>query len=151
MNTLKFALALLLSALATAAAAQRALVPVVDYKDVLVATSSGKAVTAEQVRDAIVAAGKRLNWDMTFTANNGLVGTLLVNNKHTVSIDIGVAADRYSVLYRNSINMKYRISGTPPNLYAANAVPEGTRVIHPAYDQWVRTLMAAIDAELRRL
>jgi hypothetical protein len=151
MMVLRFALALLLGAISTTAVAQRALVPIVDYKDVTVATSSGKPVTAEQVRDAIVAAGKRLTWDMAFAANNGLVGTLVVNNKHTISVDIGVAADKYSVKYRNSINMKYGLSGRPLYPSAANPTPEGVPVIHPAYNQWVQTLVTAIDAELRKL
>ena len=151
MKTLRIALAMFLAALCTAAVAQRALVPIVDYKDVSVATSSGKPVTAEQVRDAIAAAGRRLAWDMAFTANNGLAGTLVVNNKHTVSVDISVAPDKYSVKYRSSINMKYGVSGRPSYPNAANPVPEGVPVIHPAYNQWVQALVTAIDSELRKL
>jgi hypothetical protein len=152
--TMKFptiAVALLLGALSMPAAAQRALVPIIDYKDVTVATKSGKPVTAEQVKEAIVAAGKRLNWDMAFAANNGLVGTLVVNNKHTVAVDISIAADRFSVKYRNSINMKYGLSGKPHYSNSANPTPEGVPVIHPGYNQWVQSLMTAIDGELKKL
>ncbi|MFY9314711.1 MAG: hypothetical protein WAO95_04020 [Burkholderiales bacterium] len=151
MKILRIALALLLGALSVTAVAQRALVPIVDYKDVTVATRSGKPVTGEQVRDAIAAAGKRLSWDMAFAANSGLVGTLVVNNKHTVSVDINVAADKFSVKYRNSINMKYGLSGKPHYANSANLVPEGVPVIHPAYNQWVQALMTAIDSELKKL
>ena len=151
MKIFRIALVSLLGAISMSAVAQRALVPIVDYKDVTVATSSGKPVTSEQVREAIAAAGKRLTWDMAFAANNGLVGTLVVNNKHTVSVSISVTADKYSVTYRNSINMKYGVSGRPNYPGAANATPEGVPVIHPAYNQWVQTLVTAIDAELRKL
>ena len=151
MKVLSIVLASLVGAMPMTALAQRALVPIVDYKDVTVGTTSGKPVTAEQVRDAIAAAGKRLNWDMALAANSGLVGTLVVNNKHTVSVDIGVAADKFSVRYRNSINMKYGISGKPHYSNSANPVPEGVPVIHPAYNQWVQALMTAIDGELKKL
>jgi hypothetical protein len=151
MKVLGIVLASLLGAMPMTALAQRALVPIVDYKDVSVGTKTGKPVTADQVRDAIATAGKKLNWDMAFAANNGLVGTLVVNNKHTVSVDISVAADRFSVKYRNSINMKYGISGKPHYSGSAGAVPEGVPVIHPGYNQWVQALMTAIDGELKKL
>ena len=151
MTILRTAIALFLGLLSTTAIAQRALVPIVDHKDISVATSSGKPVTAEQVRDTIVAAGKKLNWDMAFAADGGLVGTLVVANKHTISVDIGITAAKYSVKYRSSINMKYGTSGAPH--YSRGNAPstEGVPVIHPAYNQWVQSLVTAIDAELRKL
>jgi len=151
MKLLRIALASLFVAMPMTTVAQRALVPIVDYKDITIATRSGKPVTAEQARDAIAAAGKRLNWDMAFAANNGLVGTLVVNNKHTVSGDISIAADKFSLKYRSSINMKYGLSGKPLYSNSANPVPEGVPVIHPAYNQWVQALMSAIDGELKKL
>ena len=151
MQTIKIALALTLAALCTAAVAQRALVPIVDYKNVSIATGSGKPVTAEQVRDAISAAGKRLSWTMASAPNNGLVGTLVVSGKHTISVDVAVTADRYSVTYRNSINMKYGVAGKPAYASSANPVREGTIVIHPAYNQWVQALVTAMDSELKKL
>ena len=150
MKALRIALALLLGMLSTVAIGQRALAPIIDYKDQPVVTGSGKPVSAEQVRDAIVAAGKRLNWQMAFTANNGLVGTLVVSNKHTISVEIGVAADKYSVKYRSSINMRYGVTGKPPYPNAANAVREGLPGIHPAYNDWVKDLVTAISDELKK-
>ena len=151
MKLFRIAVVTIACGLSAAASAQRALVPIVDYKDVPVATSSGKPVTADQVRDAIAAAGKRLNWDMALTANSGLAGTLVVNNKHTISVDILVAPDKYSVLYRNSINMKYSVSERGPSYRDFAAAKAGERVIHPAYNQWVQALRTAIDSELRKL
>lgn len=144
MSTFRIVFALFLGVLSTTTVAQRALVPIIDYKDVSVATGSGKPVTAEQVKDAIVAAGKKLNWDMTFTANNGVVGTLNVRNKHMISVDISVSPEKYSIKYRGSANMKYR--PTPDRA----DVPDGP-VIHPAYNQWVETLNFAVETELRKL
>jgi hypothetical protein len=147
-------LALALSTSSATAVAQRALVPIVDYKDVMVATSSGKPVTAEQVKEAIIAAGKTLNWAWAFGPDSGLVGTLMVNNKHTVSVDISVAADKYSVKYRSSINMKYGLAGKTqqysPNRWDSTPAAE-VPVIHPAYNQWVQQLVTAIDGQLRKL
>jgi hypothetical protein len=150
MNLLRTALVAVACVLSASSFAQRALVPIVDHKDVMVATSSGKPVTVEQIRDAIAAAGRRLSWDMAF-AGNDLVGTLVVNNKHTISVDIKVDPDRYSVLYRNSINMKYGISESGPGFRNFSAAKAGQRVIHPAYNQWVQALMTSIDSELRKL
>lgn len=147
MSNFRIVFALFLGVLSTTAVAQRALVPIIDYTNISVATSSGKPVTVEQVKDAIGAAGKRLNWDMAFTANNGVVATLVVVNKHTIAVDISVAREKYSIKYRSSINMKYSAAGDP----AGRPDSAGGPVIHPAYNQWVQTLESAIQAELRKL
>jgi|SRR5579862_1777727 len=160
MRNLRIAVALFLGILCTTAVAQRALVPIVDYKDVSVATSSGKPATVEQVKDAVIAAGKKLNWDMAFAANSGLVATLVVANKHTISVDISVAPDKYSITYRSSINMKYspgENNQSDYRYYQSKAArggrpdPTGGPFIHPAYNQWVQALNSAIEAELRKL
>jgi hypothetical protein len=151
MTTLRIAFALFFGALSTFAMAQRALVPIIDYKDVSIATSTGKPVTAEQVRDAIAAAGKRMTWDMAYTADGGLVGTLVVANKHTISVNIAVSPSKYSVTYRSSINMKYGVGKEPNYGRSGQTSNEGLPVIHPAYNQWVQSLVTAMDAELRKL
>lgn len=147
MRIFRILFALFLGVLSTTAIAQRTLVPIIDYTDISVATSSAKPVTVEQVKDAVVAAGKKLNWDMTFTANNGVVATLVVSNKHTISVDISVAPEKYSIKYRSSINMKYSAASDR----AGRPDPTDGPVIHPAYNQWVQTLNSAIQAELRKL
>ena len=160
MQILKGLLLLALGAFSATAVAQRALVPIVDYKDVSIATSSGKPVSAEQVREAIITAGKRLNWQMGITADGSLVGTLVVNNKHTISVDIAIAPEKYSVTYRSSINMKYTMAqqekgnfrdGTAAGPFDSRPVGPERPVIHPAYNQWVQALVSSIDTELRRL
>ena len=160
MSIFRIVFVLFLGVLSTTAVAQRALVPITDYKDLSVATSSGKPVTVEQVKDAIVAAGKKLTWDMAFAANNGLVGTLVVANKHTISVYISVAPDKYSIKYRSSINMKYSAAENNTSDYryyqsssarAGRPDPTGGPYIHPAYNQWVQALNTAIEAELKKL
>ncbi len=146
MSNFRIVFALFLGVLSTTAVAQRALVPIIDYRDISVATSSAKPVTVEQVKDAIVAAGKKLNWDMAFAANNGVVAILVVKNKHTIAVDISVAPEKYSIKYGSSINMKYSASDRTGRPDAADGP-----VIHPAYNQWVQTLNSAIQAELRKL
>lgn len=152
MSILRIVFALFLGVLSTTAVAQRTLVPIIDYMNVSVATSSDKPVTARQVKDAIVAAGKSLNWDMAFAANDDLVGTLKVANKHTISVAIGVAADKYSIKYRSSINMKYSSGDASKSDYRhSSANPDEKPIIHPAYNTWVKTLFSAIEAELKKI
>ncbi|MSP98318.1 MAG: hypothetical protein EXR29_14110 [Betaproteobacteria bacterium] len=151
MSIFRIVFALFLGVISTTAVAQRALVPIIDYKDISVAKSSDKPVAVDQVKGAIVAAGKSLQWDMAFAANSGLVGTLVVRNKHTISVDISVVPGMYSIKYRSSINMKYADAATDLtywNLYKSAA---GGPVIHPRYNQWVQALKSAMDAELRKL
>ena len=60
-----------------------------------------------------------------------------MRNKHTIVVNISVAADTYSVKYQSSINMNY-------------AVVDGRPVIHPNYNKWVQTLVDGIGAELKK-
>lgn len=164
MNRTRLLLVLLAVVLSTGARAQRQPVPVVDYIDVPVAKSNPRPLSALQVQEGIVAAGRKLNWEMVPAGADALTGTLVVQNRHTVVVDIPVAADKYSVKYRSSINMRYaneqaKISFRDPmgstaqtfnSSFGAGAGP-AVRVIHPAYNQWVKELMTAIDGELRVL
>jgi len=60
--------------------------------------------------------------------------TLVVRNKHTVVADVTYTPEKYSVVYKSSINMKYDIQ---------NGVP----VIHPFYNDWAKKLVDAIRVE----
>ena len=136
MSLLRIAFALLLGAVSAHAVARQS-IPIVDHEKVVFATGSGKPVTAEQAREAVIAAGRRFSWEIGTGANNNLTGTLRVRNKHTIVVNISVAADTYSVKYQSSINMNY-------------AVVDGRPVIHPNYNKWVQTLVDGIGAELKK-
>jgi hypothetical protein len=129
----------LLGLFSAAAAAQRMPVPIIDYPDQAVMTGSGKPVTAEMVKDAIVRAANRQKWTMTYSpSGDRMLATLVVRNKHTVMVGIAYSADAYSLKYDSSINMNYRVQ-------------DGTPVIHPFYNTWVQNLVTAIQMELKQL
>lgn len=128
--------------LVTSCAAQaRDAVPIVDYPDNAVVTSSGKAITPDQVRVAITAAARSQSWQITRAPNGDeLQAILQVRGKHTVAVNIAYSAQTYSIKYQSSSNMKYR------------QLPDtGARVIHPFYNRWVAELREAIRMELNRL
>ena len=128
--------------LATAFVAQaREAVEIIDYLDNAVVTGSGKTITADQVKNAIVSAAQSRNWQTTRAPKgDGMQAVLQVRGKHTVVVDITYSAQTYSIKYQSSSNMKYR------------QLPDtGARVIHPFYNRWVAELREAIRMELNRL
>lgn len=135
MKIVHLLLAALLSLGSLQAMAQRQPVPIINHENVPVVASGGRQASAEQVRRAILEAGKQMRWQMSEPSPGRLVGSLNVNNKHTVVVEIPYAGDRYSLLYRDSINMKYK--------------PEG--LIHPFYNKWVSELRDAIRIELNKV
>ncbi len=159
-----------------AAHAQRALVPVVNFENIPVTLATPAALTAEQVRDAFVAAAEDANWEMTPAGEGRLDGKFVKQNKHTVLVSIRYDAEKYSVTYAGSINMKKRPNPEDPapagaasfeesrgaraarkqrELFAARpespyAKPDLRTVIHPFYERWVYDLLAEVRLSLKR-
>ena len=110
-----------------------------DYKDIVITPVNKKPLSAEQVRQAIAQAARKNKWIITETANEKAGGqieaSLLVRNKHTAVVEIPYTAEKYSILYKNSVNMNY-------------ASCNNTRYIHRNYNVWVNRLQSAIAAEL---
>jgi len=125
-------------ALLSLTATAREAVPIVNYDDIAVATNSGKAPSAEQVKQAIIAAASNKSWSIAHQADGKLLATLIVRNKHTIVVEIAYAADTYSLRYKDSINMKFDQR-------------DGQPVIHPYYNRWVQELKDAIRIELLKL
>ncbi len=125
-------------ALIAAPAIAREPVPVIDLPNNAVATNSGKTVTAEQVKQAILTAAASKGWTVAQQPDRQLVATILVRNKHTVVVDIAYSAESYSIVYKDSINMKF-------------GVVDGSKVIHPYYNRWTQALKEAIRIELLKL
>lgn len=116
--------------------AAREPVPIINHDNLAVVTSSGKAPAPEQVKQAIQAAASTKNWSITPQPDGKLLATLSVQGgKHVIVAEITYAADKYSINYKDSTNMKF-----------------GTRddqaVIHPFYNKWVQELKEAIRVEL---
>ena len=110
-------------------------VPIVNHENVVVTTTSGNALTAEQVKQAILNAAAAKKWTVALQADGKLEATRNERNKHFIVVEIAYANDKYSLNYKGSTNMKYR-------------VVEGNPVIHPYYNRCVQELKDAIRVEL---
>jgi hypothetical protein len=131
--------AVLAAAFSTSAVAQRRPVPIVDYPNIPVATSSGKALSAAAVAEGIkagAAAGAR-KWTVGHVAPDKLRLSYSVRT-HTISVDVPFSSTGYGILYAESVNMKYELLN-------------GQRVIHPFYNDWVGELRRSIDGEFRKM
>lgn len=132
------ALACLLPAtLIPPAASARAAGPLVEYENVAATTPGGQPATVDQIRKAFMMGGARRNWVFTEEGPNKLVGRLNVRT-HQIVVEIPISEGKYSVLYKDSVNMKYGLE-------------EGKKVIHPQYNNWVNNLLGDMRAELAKL
>jgi hypothetical protein len=116
-------------------------VAIVDFPDNTVFTSSGSALTVNQVRDAITAAAQSRSWQTSRSSKGDALQAMLhVRGKHTVVVEISYSDKSYSITYANSTNMKF-----------SNDPETNVRLIHPFYNRWVSDLREAIRAELLKL
>jgi hypothetical protein len=137
---------------ASPAFAQRTPVAIVNYPNIPVAAADGQPVRAEQVKKAIQEGANAKGWTLADESGNKMLATLVVRNKHTVMVEIAYSAQRYSLRYRDSVNMNYHSEGKyDSRLPAARSgyTPRGP-VIHPAYNAWVQELNNAIGTALQR-
>jgi hypothetical protein len=81
--------------------------PLYDVVDApVVQPPRGQKLTADQVKSAIMQAGKSLGWQMEEVQPFLLQGTLLWDN-HTAQVNIPYSAERYSIMYKDSRNLNY--------------------------------------------
>jgi hypothetical protein len=132
MRTLSlFAAVLILAASATASqAACFRCAPIMNVNDALVAGPANKAVSAEDVRAAIIRAGASLGWQMKEDGPGKLVGTLVLRT-HTAVVDIPYSVKTFSIIYKSSINLD-----------AADGQ------IHKNYNSWVGNLKNGIYTQM---
>ncbi|ELY2740822.1 hypothetical protein ACOJD8_000759 [Cronobacter turicensis] len=97
--------------------------------DNIQSTVSGKH-TAQQVRTAILKAGKQREWMMT-DAGPGVITGRLKNRDHSAEIRIPYSANGYSINYVGSMNLK---------------ASDGK--IHKNYNRWVNNLDKDIQLNL---
>ncbi len=120
--------------------AQRMPVPIINHQDVAINRPSGKPLSAEEVKQAIMAAavaGPR-KWQISEPGADRMVATYHVRT-HTIVTEIRYSPERFSVVYRDSVNMKY-----------APGQGQDAGVIHPFYNQWVRELTDAIVQQVSK-
>lgn len=125
----KIILVLLAVVLAVAGCSSR---PIMNVTDQPVVVASGKQLTAEQVRDAIVGAGTGLGWVMT-PISPGLVSGRLARREHLAVVDVRYSTKTFSITYKESTNLHYR---------------DGQ--IHKNYNSWIENLDRDIRSALLR-
>ena len=126
-----FAAAILLSAASlTANAACMRCDPIYNVTDAAVTSASGKPLTNDQVKQAIIRAGAALGWVMKEAGPGKLTANLAVR-KHTAEIEIPYSPKAYSIKYKNSTNLD-----------AADGQ------IHKNYNGWIQNLSKGINAQL---
>ena len=129
---LALATAVILSATATAShAGCMRCGPIQNITDAPVPSASGKALSNDEVRKAILRAGTTLGWKMSADAPGRVMATLNVR-KHTAVVEIPYSSKSYSINYKSSVNLEDGGDGT----------------IHNNYNGWVKNLAKGIDAQL---
>ncbi len=105
-------------------------VPIQNVDQAPAISASGKPLSRDQVRGAIVRAGAALGWQMKDESPNMLVGTIALRN-HSAVVEIPYSANNYSVKYRSSANLDEK---------------DGN--IHKNYNGWIQNLQRGINAQL---
>lgn len=105
-------------------------VPILNIEEAPVSTASGKTLSPQEVRAAILRAGSSLGWQMRDEGPNKLVGTLYLRS-HTAVVDIPYNSKTYSIKYRSSVNLDAK---------------DGQ--IHKNYNGWIQNLTRSINAQL---
>lgn len=104
--------------------------PIQNVSQAPATSASGKSLSKDQVRGAIVRAGAALGWQMKDEGSNMLVGTIQLR-KHVAVVEIPYSANNYSIKYRSSQNLDEK-GGT----------------IHKNYNGWIQNLTRGINAQL---
>lgn len=101
-------------------------------KDAPIQTASGKALSMDEVRKEIVAAGVAAGWQMAVVKPGEIVGTLNLRS-HQAVVSIPYTTKSYSIFYKDSTNLKY---------------DEKAQTIHENYASWIQRLDGAIRSRL---
>lgn len=120
----------------------RAGVPIVNIENQAIMREDGKAITADQVKRAIISAARsdrKQIWDLKEEREGHFVAKLIVRDKHTIVVDVFYSATRLSIKYRDSINMKFEKEH------------EGRGLIHPSYNVWVDDFLRTIIFEIQKV
>ncbi|MEJ6022739.1 hypothetical protein [Ramlibacter sp. PS4R-6] len=104
--------------------------PIHNVDQAAAVNASGKTLTHDQVRGAIVRAGAALGWQMKDEGPNTLVGTIALRG-HSAVVTIPYSTTAYSIKYRSSENLQ-----------------ESGGKIHKNYNGWIQNLHRGIAAQL---
>jgi len=104
--------------------------PIQNVTDAAVPNVSGKPLSSDEVRKAIMRAGGTLGWRMSADTPGKVTGRLDIR-KHSATIEIPYSSKSYSINYKSSVNLD-----------------ESEGQIHNNYNGWIKNLAKAIDAQL---
>ena len=105
-------------------------VRIMNVDQAAVTNASGKSLSAEQVRGAIIRAGTALGWQMKDDGPGKLTGMLYLRD-HTAVVDIPYSTSSYSIIFKSSVNLKQ--SGDQ---------------IHRNYNSWIQNLNRDIGVQV---
>jgi len=105
-----------------------------NFSDVPVVASRG-SLTKDKVKAVILTACVTRGW-VAREIEPGLISATITAKKHSAQVEIPYTATRYSIIYKNSVNLSYN----PQN-----------QSIHSRYNRWVSNLKRDIDVGLARL
>ena len=103
-----------------------------EVKNTSIPSPSGKELSLEQVRKEIVAAGVAAGWQMTDVKPGELLATYNIRS-HQAIVAIPYTTKNYSILYKDSSNLKYNAEA---------------KTIHQNYAGWIQRLDGAIRSRL---
>jgi len=103
-----------------------------NVKDAPVQTATGKEPSMDEVQKAIIAGGAGLGWQMAISKPGEIVATLNARS-HQAVVTIPYTTKSYSILYKDSTNLKY---------------DPVKQTIHDNYTGWVQRLDNAIRSRL---
>ena len=103
-----------------------------NVKDAPVQTATGKEPNMEDVQKAIIQAGAGLGWIMAVVKPGEIIGTLNIRS-HQAVVTIPYTTKTYSILYKDSSNLKYNAD---------------KQTIHEYYTVWIQRLDGAIRSRL---
>lgn len=107
--------------------------PIYNVLDASFVTASGKPLSSDAVRAAIIQAAAARGWKTHQEGEGHLIATINVR-QHTAVVNIKYTADHFSITYRDSRVLRY--TGT---------------TIHRNYNKWVKLLEQDIRQRLAAL
>lgn len=107
-------------------------VPVRNIENAPIVTTSQSHPDMQKIGDAIIKAGTGLGWRMSQKDTGQITGKLYIRT-HRADVDIIYNHKNYSIVYKDSSNLKYN--------------PEKS-TIHKQYNNWVKNLDLAIQREI---
>ena len=107
--------------------------PLVNVTDSAVTTGSERSASIKELSEAVIRAGGSLGWRVQRITPGHIVATLFLRSQ-MAAVDITFNEDIYSIIYKNSSNLKY----------------DG-KEIHRDYNGWIKKLDDAINREFSLL